>query len=92
MVFTGVTSLADLQRNLEEEFFYAELLQWADSSNHFVILSTFETNLADLLYPSPCFKGLLAGVDVDLLMEPTKFFPVSFDLLKIFKSFKLSNF
>ncbi|XP_033211394.1 uncharacterized protein LOC117169235 isoform X2 [Belonocnema kinseyi] len=75
MIFAGVTSLSSLQQNLEEEFFYAELLQWADSTSAFVILGTFETNLADLLYPSPCFKGLLAGVDVDLLMEPTKFFP-----------------
>ena len=78
MVFGGVSSLAALQRSLEEEFFYAELLQWADSTSVFVILGTFETNLSDLLYPSPCLKGFLAGVDVDLLMEPTKFFPVSF--------------
>lgn len=76
MVFSGVTSLGALQHNLEDEFFYAELLQWTESSTGFVILSTFETNLADLLYPSSCLKGLLAGVDVDLLMEPTKFFPV----------------
>lgn len=75
MVFRGVTSLGDLQRKLEDEFFYAELLQWTENSSGFVILSTFETNLADLLYPSSCLKGLLAGVDVDLLMEPTKFFP-----------------
>ncbi|XP_051154643.1 uncharacterized protein LOC127277507 isoform X2 [Leptopilina boulardi] len=75
MVFRGVTSLAALQCSLEDEFFYAELLQWTENSTGFVILSTFETNLADLLYPSSCFKGLLAGVDVDLLMEPTKFFP-----------------
>ncbi|XP_046743242.1 spermatogenesis-associated protein 6 isoform X2 [Diprion similis] len=74
-VFTGVTTLADLQRSLEEEFFYAELIQWSKPNSRGVILATFETNLVDLLYPAPCFKGLLAGVDVDLLMEPTKYFP-----------------
>lgn len=76
-VFTGVTTLADLQRSLEEEFLYTELIQWSKPDSRGVILATFETNLVDLLYPAPCFKGLLAGVDVDLLMEPTKFFPVS---------------
>ncbi|XP_046423959.1 uncharacterized protein LOC124181427 isoform X1 [Neodiprion fabricii] len=74
-VFTGVTTLADLQRSLEEEFFYAELIQWSKPDSRGVILATFETNLVDLLYPAPCSKGLLVGVDVDLLMEPTKYFP-----------------
>ncbi|XP_048505059.1 spermatogenesis-associated protein 6 isoform X2 [Athalia rosae] len=74
-VFTGITTLADLQRSLEEEFLYTELVQWSKANSPGVILATFETNLVDLLYPAPCFKGLLAGVDVDLLMEPTKYFP-----------------
>ncbi|XP_012270563.1 spermatogenesis-associated protein 6 isoform X2 [Orussus abietinus] len=74
-VFANVASLAELQRSLEEEFLYAELIQWSAPTSHAVILATFETNLGDVLYPAPCFKGLLAGVDVDLLMEPTKYFP-----------------
>ncbi|XP_015586386.1 spermatogenesis-associated protein 6 isoform X2 [Cephus cinctus] len=74
-VFTGVVTLAELQDRLENEFIYAELIQWSSPSSRGVILATFETNLCDLLYPAPCFKGLLAGVDVDLLMEPTKYFP-----------------
>lgn len=75
-VFAATATPAELQRRLEEEFLYAELVQWSNSqSSRLVILSTFETNLVDLLYPEPCFKGLLAGVDVDLLMEPTKYFP-----------------
>ncbi|EFN77968.1 Uncharacterized protein C9orf68-like protein, partial [Harpegnathos saltator] len=75
-VFARIVSLAELQRALEQEFLYAELIQWVTTTtSRGIILATFETNLADLLYPAPCFKGLLAGVDVDLLMEPTKCFP-----------------
>ncbi|XP_014483271.1 PREDICTED: uncharacterized protein LOC106748869 [Dinoponera quadriceps] len=74
-VFTRIISLAELQRTLEQEFLYVELIQWVTANGRGVTLATFETNLADLLYPAPCFKGLLAGVDVDLLMEPTKCFP-----------------
>lgn len=75
-VFTHVVSLADLQHVLEQEFLQAELTQWVTTTGRGITLATFETNLADLLYPASCFKGLLAGVDVDLLMEPTKCFPV----------------
>ncbi|XP_072758078.1 uncharacterized protein [Anoplolepis gracilipes] len=75
-IFAGITSLADLQRTLEREFLYAELKQWTTPAHRpGIALATFEINLADLLYPASCFKGLLAGVDVDLLMEPTKCFP-----------------
>lgn len=75
-VFTRIVSLAELQRTLEQEFLYAELIQWVTTTGRGITLATFETSLADLLYPAPCFKGLLTGVDVDLLMEPTKCFPV----------------
>lgn len=75
-IFTRIVSLTELQHSLEQEFLYAELIQWATPVSRGIILATFEINLADLLYPAPCFKGLLAGVDVDLLMEPTKYFPV----------------
>ncbi|XP_018397967.1 PREDICTED: spermatogenesis associated 6-like protein [Cyphomyrmex costatus] len=74
-IFYGIISLTELQNTLEQEFLYAELIQWATPASRDIILATFETNLAELLYPAPCFKGLLAGVDVDLLMEPTKCFP-----------------
>lgn len=75
-VFSQIASLTELQRTLEQELLYAELVQWATPASRGIALATFETNLADLLYPVPCFKGLLAGVDIDLLMEPTKCFPV----------------
>lgn len=76
-IFARTASLAELQRTLEREFLYAELIQWTTPAHRRgITLATFEINLADLLYPAPCFKGLLAGVDVDLLMEPTKCFPV----------------
>ncbi|XP_011647616.1 spermatogenesis-associated protein 6 isoform X1 [Pogonomyrmex barbatus] len=74
-IFTRVISLAELQCTLEQEFLYAKLIQWVTPASRGIILATFETNLADLLYPAPCFKGLLAGVDIDLLMESTKCFP-----------------
>lgn len=75
-IFAQTASLAELQRILEREFLFVELIQWTTSVHRRgITLATFEINLADLLYPAPCFKGLLAGVDVDLLMEPTKCFP-----------------
>lgn len=76
-IFAQIASLAELQRSLEQELLYVELIQWTTPAHRRgITLATFETNLADLLYPASCFKGLLAGVDVDLLMEPTKCFPV----------------
>ncbi|XP_011698771.1 PREDICTED: spermatogenesis-associated protein 6 isoform X2 [Wasmannia auropunctata] len=74
-IFARIISLTELQNTLEQEFLYTELIQWATPASRGITLATFETNLADLLYPAPCFKGLLAGVDIDLLMEPTKYFP-----------------
>ncbi|XP_076663054.1 uncharacterized protein LOC143366134 isoform X3 [Andrena cerasifolii] len=67
--------LTELQRSLEQEFLYAELIQWLSPCNRAIVLASFETNLADVLYPVPNYKGLLAGVDVDLLMDPGKYFP-----------------
>lgn len=75
-MFSHVVTLTELQHSLEQEFFFVELVQWVTPSGKGVILATFETNLIDLLYPTSCFKGLLARVDIDLLMEPTKYFPV----------------
>ena len=70
-------SLLDLQHLLGEELLYAELIQRSGCQD--IVLATFETSLLELLYPSPYLrKGLVAGADVNLLMEPTRCFPVSF--------------
>ncbi|KAK2586554.1 hypothetical protein KPH14_011442 [Odynerus spinipes] len=73
-MFARVVTLVELQQSLEQELFCAKLVQWI-TPNQKIILATFETSLVELLYPASCFKGLLAGIDVDLLMEPTKYFP-----------------
>ncbi|KAF7987798.1 hypothetical protein HCN44_003661 [Aphidius gifuensis] len=74
-IFTGICTLTELECLLEDEYLYAELIQWPTIGCKGVVLSTFKTNLLELLYPSSCFKGLLNGADVDLLMESTKYFP-----------------
>ncbi|XP_058792893.1 uncharacterized protein LOC131665192 [Phymastichus coffea] len=74
-IFIGVTTLVELEKKLSTEYIFAELIQWSSTANRNVTLAVFETNLVELLYPVPCYKGLLAGVDVDLLMEPAKCFP-----------------
>lgn len=58
-----------------KECFYAELIQWKNCEVGNV-LATFQTSLCDVLYPRTA-QGAIAGVDVDLLMEPSKRFPVS---------------
>ncbi|XP_076640472.1 uncharacterized protein LOC143352098 isoform X2 [Colletes latitarsis] len=73
--FTRLAALTELQRNLEKESLYAELIQWLSPCNQIIVLATFETNLSDVLYPVSHYKGLMPGVDVDLLMDPTKYFP-----------------
>ncbi|XP_076754280.1 uncharacterized protein LOC143425420 [Xylocopa sonorina] len=73
--FTRLAALTELQRCLEQESLYAELIQWLDPCNQAILLASFETSLADLLYPVTYCKRLLAGVDVDLLMDPSKYFP-----------------
>ncbi|XP_076754279.1 nuak family kinase 1 [Xylocopa sonorina] len=72
--FSGIP-FRKLQRCLEQESLYAELIQWLDPCNQAILLASFETSLADLLYPVTYCKRLLAGVDVDLLMDPSKYFP-----------------
>ncbi|XP_033607543.1 spermatogenesis-associated protein 6 isoform X3 [Cryptotermes secundus] len=71
--FTNVRYLTDLQHLLGKEFVHAELIQSSGGSG--AVLASFETTVLELLYPSPCVKGLIAGVDIDLLMEPRKCFP-----------------
>lgn len=84
-----MSTLNGLENHLEEEFFHVELVQWSPPSTRRIILATFETNLVDLLYPATCSKGLLAGVDVDLLMEPTNHFPVKFMGINIYQLFTI---
>ena len=50
---------------------------WQETADHQdVVLATFETSARELLFPYPQLRGpYCAGVDVDLLMEPTKDFP-----------------
>ncbi|KAJ8920212.1 hypothetical protein NQ315_011873 [Exocentrus adspersus] len=71
--FTNDRRLNELQRSLNHEWFYAELVQW-QSYDEGCVLATFQAPLDDLLYPSS-FRRLTNGVDVDLLMEPTELFP-----------------
>ena len=41
-----------------------------------VVVATFETSALELLFPFPQLRGpYCPGVDVDLLMEPTRDFP-----------------
>ena len=77
-LFKGVGTFAELQSNFQDEFFNIELVQWGWPNSSPLVLATFEARLADLLYPAQCLKGLLlADSEVDLLMDPTKYFPVS---------------
>ena len=48
-----------------------------ETSDHSdVVLATFETSARELLFPYPQLRGpYCAGVDVDLLMEPSQDFP-----------------
>ncbi|XP_054275618.1 uncharacterized protein LOC128994837 isoform X1 [Macrosteles quadrilineatus] len=72
---TGVTSLAELQSELSKRVVHLRLVQWQVHGCRCVLLASFRSPLADLLYPQPASRGLLAGVDVDLLMETTACFP-----------------
>ncbi|PNF32747.1 hypothetical protein B7P43_G11578 [Cryptotermes secundus] len=56
--FTNVRYLTDLQHLLGKEFVHAELIQSSGGSG--AVLASFETTVLELLYPSPCVKGLIA--------------------------------
>jgi hypothetical protein len=58
----------------DDQWLYIELVQW-QSCEIGNVLASFETTLDELLYPSTV-NGSIAGVDLDLLMEPSKTFPV----------------
>ncbi|XP_046407651.1 uncharacterized protein LOC124172267 isoform X2 [Ischnura elegans] len=68
--------LVDLQKHFEEQMVLMTLVQKGgpDAVDE-VVLATFEIALFDLLYPSTSRRGVLAGIDVDLLMEPSCHFP-----------------
>lgn len=58
---------------------YVELLQEVSpghSPGAQTVLATFETSAAEFLFPYPQLRPTYtSGVDVDLLMEPTRDFP-----------------
>nr|CAD7437420.1 unnamed protein product [Timema bartmani] len=72
--FSGSCCLSEVERIINQEVVLAELVQWPDDDAD-IILASFETTLLELLYPSPCDRGLISGVDVDLLMEPSPNYP-----------------
>ena len=73
--FKGCSTLHDLQSTLENQSLYVELLQEL-SPGHSVVLATFETSVLEFLFPYPQLRPTYtSGVDVDLLMEPTRDFP-----------------
>lgn len=71
--FHTAHTLVELQRYIDKDFLYAELLQW-QKGNIGNVIASFQTSLHEVLYPSS-MEGTLSGVDVDLLMEPSKIFP-----------------
>ena len=88
--FATCLTLDHLQGALTADNVYMELLQVSPVSHSLsltlccqetadhqdVVLATFETSARELLFPYPQLRGpYCAGVDVDLLMEPTKDFP-----------------
>lgn len=66
----------------DDQWLYMELVQW-QSCEVGNVLAIFQTTLDELLYPSS-FGGSITGVDIDLLMEPSKIFPVSLKICSVF--------
>lgn len=71
----GVRNLSVLERVLQAETVYLELVQEETSGE--TVLAVFESSVRDLLFPRPAERLSYSGVDLDLLMEPTRDFPVS---------------
>nr|CAD7446301.1 unnamed protein product [Timema bartmani] len=74
--FYGSYCPSEVERIIKQELVLAELVQWPDDDAD-IVLASFETTLLELLYSSPCDRGLISGVDVDLLMEPSPNYPVT---------------
>lgn len=73
--FPSIGTLRDLQDELKKRSIHLDLTQWCIDGLKTIVLASFKGSLSDVLYPSPLDKSLMAGVDVDLLMETTKCFP-----------------
>ena len=75
--FPGCSTLSHLQATLEHQPLYVELLQDSAGPDHPpLMLATFETSGLEFLFPYPQLRPTYnSGVDVDLLMEPTREFP-----------------
>ncbi len=73
----GCSTLAQLESTLEHQALYVELLQENVADHHPpLVLATFETSGLQFLFPYPQLRPTYnSGVDVDLLMEPTRDFP-----------------
>ncbi|XP_069174511.1 spermatogenesis-associated protein 6-like [Procambarus clarkii] len=71
--FVGVRNLSVLERVLEAETVYLELVQEETAGE--AVLAVFESSVRDLLFPKPAERLSYSGVDLDLLMEPTRDFP-----------------
>ena len=76
---SGTSTLQHLQATLEGQPLYVELLQEVSpghSPGAQTVLATFETSAVEFLFPYPQLRPTYtSGVDVDLLMEPTRDFP-----------------
>ena len=76
---SGTSTLQHLQGTLEGQPLYVELLQEVSpghSPGAQTVLATFETSAVEFLFPYPQLRPTYtSGVDVDLLMEPTRDFP-----------------
>lgn len=79
-MFPEVSSLTDLTEALKIINTHIELIQIQENKSRAKVLASFKRPMADVLSPSPADKGLVAGVDVDLLMEATDYFPVQYAL------------
>ena len=78
-LFLGTSTLQHLQATLEGQPLYVELLQEVNPGHgpgSQTVLATFETSGLEFLFPYPQLRPTYtSGVDVDLLMEPTRDFP-----------------
>ncbi|KAF7275819.1 hypothetical protein GWI33_011239, partial [Rhynchophorus ferrugineus] len=72
--FVKERRLSELQRTLNREQFFVELIQWKNCDEG-VVLASFRTTLDDLLYSNSSRRPSMTGTDIDLLLEPTKLFP-----------------
>ncbi|XP_047738786.1 spermatogenesis-associated protein 6 [Hyalella azteca] len=70
--FLGVRALGALETALERETAYLELVQEGEDE---AVLAVFECSVRELLFPATKRRLSYSGMDLDLLMEPTRDFP-----------------